>query len=175
MFFFFISLNVPLWSACKYLWWRLVLCGDQTIDLQGELIGWFLYGLGFCPGYFWTDYSIVLILEGDIAKCLFVFITAAMSFCWFFRLLACSLLKSSFAKKKCVFNNFGKLSHIITITASKKIYIYMCVCVCVCHVFVYIYVIILDLGCCNMDSNSDYLKLQCIKFSCFWQYQKQIK
>ena len=90
------SWNVSLWSARKYLWRRLVLCGDQTIDLQDELIGWFLYGLGFCRGYFRTDYSIVLISEAAIAKCPFVFITAAMWFCWFFRLLACSLLKSSF-------------------------------------------------------------------------------
>ena len=96
MFFIFISWNVPLWFACKYLWWRLLLCGDQTTDLQDELIGWFLYGLGFCPGYFWTDYSIVLISEGAIAKCPFVFITAAMSFWWLFRLLACSLLKNFF-------------------------------------------------------------------------------
>ena len=72
------------------------MCGDQTIDLQDELIGWFLYGLGFCWGYFRTDYSIVLISEAAIAKCPSVFITAAMSFWWFFRLLACSLLKSSF-------------------------------------------------------------------------------
>ena len=96
MFFFFISWNVQLWSACKYLWWRLVLCGDQTIDLQDVLIGWFLYGLGICRGYFRTDYSIVLILEAAFGKCPFVFITATMSYCWLFRLLACSLLKSSF-------------------------------------------------------------------------------
>ena len=95
LFFFFMSWNVSLWSACKYLWWRLVLCGDQTIDLQDELIGWFLYGLGFCWGYFRADYSIVLISEAAIAKRLFVFITLAISF-WFFRLLACSLLQSSF-------------------------------------------------------------------------------
>ena len=57
--FFLISWNVPLQSGCKYLWWRLVLCGDQTNDLQDELSGWFLYGLGFYRGYFRTDYSIV--------------------------------------------------------------------------------------------------------------------
>ena len=96
MFFFFISWNVQLWSACKYLWWRLVLCGDQTIDLQDVLIGWFLYGLGIRRGYFRTDYSIVVILEAAFAKYPFVFITAAMSYWWLFRLLACSLLKSSF-------------------------------------------------------------------------------
>ena len=66
------SWNVSLWSACKYLWWRLVLRGDQTIDLQDELIGWFLYGLGFCRGYFRADYSIVLISEAAIAKRFFV-------------------------------------------------------------------------------------------------------
>ena len=60
------------------------------------VIGWFLCGLGFCRGYFRTDYSIVLISEAAIAKCPFTFITSAMSFCWFFRLFACSLLKSSF-------------------------------------------------------------------------------
>ena len=70
LFFFFISWNIQLWSASKYLWWRLALCGDQTIDLQDDLIGWFLYGLGFCQGYFRTDYSIVLNLEAAIAKCL---------------------------------------------------------------------------------------------------------
>ena len=94
--FFFISWNVSLWSACKHLWWTIVLCEDQTIDLQDEMIGWFLYDLGFGRGYFRRDYSIVLISEATIAKCLFVFITATMSFWWFFRLLACSLLKSSF-------------------------------------------------------------------------------
>ena len=93
----FISWNVPLWSACKYLCWRLVLCGDQTIDLQDELIGRFLYSLGFCRGYFRAGYSIVVISEATIANCLLVFITATMSFWWFFRLLACSSLKSSFA------------------------------------------------------------------------------
>ena len=46
--------------------------GDHTIDLQDELIGWFLYGLGLCRGYFRADYSIVLILEAAIAKRLFV-------------------------------------------------------------------------------------------------------
>ena len=66
------SSNVSLWSACKYLWRRLVLCGDQTIDLQDELIVWFLYGLGFCRGYFRADYSIVLISEAAIAKRFFV-------------------------------------------------------------------------------------------------------
>ena len=65
LFFFFMSWNVSLWSACKYLWWRLVLCGDQTIDLQDELIGQFLYGLGFCRGYFRADYSIVLFTSRD--------------------------------------------------------------------------------------------------------------
>ena len=69
--------------------------GDQTIDLQDDLIGYFLYGLGFCRGYFRTDYS-VLISEAVIAKCPFVFITVAILFWWFFRLLPCSLLKSSF-------------------------------------------------------------------------------
>ena len=86
--------------------WRLALCGDQRIDLPEELIGWFLYGLGFCRGYFRADYSIALISEATIAKCLFVFITAAMSFWWFFRLLACSLLKSSFVD---VFMTFSAL------------------------------------------------------------------
>ena len=66
--------------------------GDHTIDLQDELIGWFLYGLGFCRGYFRADYSIVLISEAAIAKRLFVFITLAISFWWFFGLLAWSLL-----------------------------------------------------------------------------------
>ena len=66
------SSNVSLWSACKYLWRRLVLCGDQTIDLQDELIVWFLYGLGFCRRYFRADYSIVLISEAGIAKRFFV-------------------------------------------------------------------------------------------------------
>ena len=86
----------------QYLWWRLVLCGDQLqdelqdkFDLQDELISWFLYGLGFCLGYFRTNYSMVLISEAAIAKCPFVFITAAMPFWWFFRLLVCILLKSS--------------------------------------------------------------------------------
>ena len=74
------SWNVPLWSACKHLWFMLVICGDQTIDLQDKLIGWFLYGLGFRRGYFRTDYSIVLIPEAAIAKCPFVFITAAVSY-----------------------------------------------------------------------------------------------
>ena len=54
------------------LWRRPVLCGDQTIDLQDELTGWFLYGLGFRRWYFLADYSIVLILEAVIAKCPFV-------------------------------------------------------------------------------------------------------
>ena len=66
-------LGVFLWCACKYLWWRLALCGDQTIDLQDELISWFLYGLGFCQGYFGTDYSIVLILETAITCFLHLF------------------------------------------------------------------------------------------------------
>ena len=52
--------------------------------------------MGFCRGYFRTDYSIVLISEAAIAKCHFVSITVAISFWWFFRLLACSLLKGSF-------------------------------------------------------------------------------
>ena len=56
------------------------MCGDQTIDLQDELIGWFLYGLGFCRGYFQVDYSIVLIPEAAIANCPFIFITAVMSY-----------------------------------------------------------------------------------------------
>ena len=92
---FFISWDVPLLSACKYLCWRLVLCGDQTIDLQDELIGCFLYGFEFCWGYFRTDYIIVLISEAAIVKCPFVFITPAMSFWWISRLVACILLKSS--------------------------------------------------------------------------------
>ena len=69
--------------------------GGLYYDLQDELIGWFLYGLGFRRGYFRADYSTVLIPEAAIAKCPFVFITSAMSYWWFFRLLACSLLKSS--------------------------------------------------------------------------------
>ena len=73
LLFLFIPWNVPFKFACKYLWWRLVLCGNQSIDLQGKLIGWFLYGSGFCWGYFWADYSIVLISETAIAKYPFVF------------------------------------------------------------------------------------------------------
>ena len=52
LFFFFISWNGPLWSAGKYLWWRLILCGGQIIDLQDELTGWFLYGFGL----FWRSF-----------------------------------------------------------------------------------------------------------------------
>ena len=66
-FFFFIPWNVLFKSACKYFWQRIVLCGNQSIDLQSKLIGWFLYGLGFCWGYFRADYSIVLISETAIA------------------------------------------------------------------------------------------------------------
>ena len=40
--------------------------------------------------------------------------------------------------KKCVFNDFGKKSHIIKITASKKIYMY---------IFVYVYIYIYKLIC----------------------------
>ena len=71
--------------------------GGLYYDLQDELIGWFLYGLGFRRGYFRADYSTVLIPEAAIAKCPFDFITAVTSYWWvFFRLLAWSLLKSSF-------------------------------------------------------------------------------
>ena len=36
------------------------------------MIVWFLYGLGFCRGYFGADYNIVLISEAAIAKRFFV-------------------------------------------------------------------------------------------------------
>ena len=56
-----------------------------------------IFGGGlYCRGCFRTDYSIVLISEAAIAKCAFVFIAVAISFWWFFILLASSLLKSSF-------------------------------------------------------------------------------
>ena len=67
LFFFFIPWNVLFKSAYKYFWPRIVLCGNQSIDLQSKLIGWFLYGSGFCWGYFRADYSIVLISETAIA------------------------------------------------------------------------------------------------------------
>ena len=73
LLFFFIPWNVSFNSACKYLWYRLVLCGNQSIDLQSKLIDWFLYGLGFCWGYFQADYSIVLISKTAITKYPFVF------------------------------------------------------------------------------------------------------
>ena len=56
-----------------YIHVKLMLCGNQSIDLQSKLIGWFLYGSGFCWGYFRADYSIVLISETAIAKYPFVF------------------------------------------------------------------------------------------------------
>ena len=73
LFLFFIPQNVSFKSACKYLWQKLVLCGKESIHLQNKLIGWFLYGLGFCWRYFQADYSIVLISETAIAKYPFVF------------------------------------------------------------------------------------------------------
>ena len=42
--------------------------------MQSQLIGWFLYGSGFCWGYFRTDYITVLFSEVAIAKNPFVFI-----------------------------------------------------------------------------------------------------
>ena len=73
LFFFFIPWNVPFKSICIYLWERLVLCRNWSIDLQSKFIGWFLYRLGFCWGYFWTDCNIILISEAAIAKYPFVF------------------------------------------------------------------------------------------------------
>ena len=70
------------------------MSGDQTIDLQDVLIGWFQYGLRIRRGYFRAGSSIVLILEVAFAKCSFIFITAAMSYWWFFRLLAVVYLRA---------------------------------------------------------------------------------
>ena len=66
------------------------MCGNHSIDLQIEVVGWFLYGSGFCWGYFRTGYSIVLISEAAIIKILLFFITVAISSWWFCRLLVCS-------------------------------------------------------------------------------------
>ena len=44
--------------------------------------------------------------------------------------------------KKCVFNNFGKYSHIITLTALKKIYIYIYIYM---YVFTYIHIYIYNI------------------------------
>ena len=48
--------------------------------------------------------------------------------------------------KKCVFNDFGKKSHIIKITASKKIYKYIFVYVFL-YIYIYIYIYIYKLIC----------------------------
>ena len=66
----------------------------QLICKASWLAGFYMVW-DFAAGIFEQTIT-VLISVATIAKCLFVFITAAMSFWWFFRLLACGLLKSSF-------------------------------------------------------------------------------
>ena len=54
---------------------RLVLCGNQSLDLKSKWIDWFLYGSSFCWGYFRIEYSTVFVLESSHRKVPFSFYT----------------------------------------------------------------------------------------------------